>query len=652
MLALIAAVGCQCGEDPAGLTDGGTGPDTGTPGPDAVMALELTPAEAQLVTDGVTPATQAFVVTAVKSDGAREDVSAQATLTLSDPRVGNLAGADFTSALAGGEATLTAAYGGRTAEAHIVVTLQVEVFQPGPQSPTIPANSGDLIDNAPEVPGRAPTLVYPNDGVMFPPNLGGVEVHFMPGPSENWLFELRFEAANARVRVYTRCLPSFGGCIYTVHPDIWQVLADSARGLAPITLTIFGGDDVGSGRGTGGTIELNIAAADVVGGLYYWTTSNGTGIMRVDFGDPEQQPERFFPFSGDGCYGCHAVSRDGRRMSLSQNGQWDGRVTVVDVRAKAALTAVDDARREQFQSWHPDSDRFVGAFGDGNPPDTNLRIRNGDTGDVLETIPLGVEPTHPDWSPVGDRIAFTKVTHHQTSQRPGRGGIAYVSALAGGGWSAAVDLVPPEDGKNRYYPAYAPDGRALVYCESICANGDIYNGDCDGDADPVAKLWAVSADGGAPIALARANAPGVRDEGRQDLTNTYPKWAPFVDAKARDGSGRLMWFTFSSRRQYGLRAPTGTGQLLWMAAVDPDALARGEDGSYPAFALPFQDLSTSNHIAQWTTRIVPPRPDPGGSDGGTCREEGETCEPGEGDCCGNLACTESSPGRYICRLNL
>jgi hypothetical protein len=28
------------------------------------------------------------------------------------------------------------------------------------------------------------------------------------------------------------------------------------------------------------------------------------------------------------------------------------------------------------------------------------------------------------------------------------------------------------------------------------------------------------------------------------------------------------------------------------------------DPSYPAFVLPFQDLNSSNHIAQWTEEIV------------------------------------------------
>jgi hypothetical protein len=42
-----------------------------------------------------------------------------------------------------------------------------------------------------------------------------------------------------------------------------------------------------------------------------------------------------------------------------------------------------------------------------------------------------------------------------------------------------------------------------------------------------------------------------------------------------------------------------------MAAIDLDAPA-GTDPSFAAFALPFQDITTSNHIAQWTTQVVPP----------------------------------------------
>jgi len=41
-----------------------------------------------------------------------------------------------------------------------------------------------------------------------------------------------------------------------------------------------------------------------------------------------------------------------------------------------------------------------------------------------------------------------------------------------------------------------------------------------------------------------------------------------------------------------------------MVAIDPSRLARGEDPSEPAFCLPFQDISTSNHIAQWTSGVA------------------------------------------------
>jgi hypothetical protein len=74
-----------------------------------------------------------------------------------------------------------------------------------------------------------------------------------------------------------------------------------------------------------------------------------------------------------------------------------------------------------------------------------------------------------------------------------------------------------------------------------------------------------------------------------------------------------MWLTFASKRHFGLRAAPAVlarnkdaGDILWMVAVDPDKIAAGQDGSYVAFALPFQRFYKSNHIAQWTTKVVPP----------------------------------------------
>ena len=73
---------------------------------------------------------------------------------------------------------------------------------------------------------------------------------------------------------------------------------------------------------------------------------------------------------------------------------------------------------------------------------------------------------------------------------------------------------------------------------------------------------------------------------------------------------QLVWLTFSSTRQYGLRSPPPStapeeavaSTLIWMVGVDPGA--GGSDPSYSAFCLPFQDVTTSNHIAQWAKYFI------------------------------------------------
>jgi hypothetical protein len=109
--------------------------------------------------------------------------------------------------------------------------------------------------------------------------------------------------------------------------------------------------------------------------------------------------------------------------------------------------------------------------------------------------------------------------------------------------------------------------------------------------------------GASQVALAQANAPG-RTDTAVLVQNSFPKWAPFTFQRTDELSSRLHWITFSSDRRYGLRSLQPGRTLIWMAGVDPDAALGGSDPSYPAFALPFQDLTTDNHTAQWTEQIV------------------------------------------------
>lgn len=649
---ILGISGCSCDEDPPGGDAGEV--DSGPTLPPGTVALRIDPADVTLRIDGLTPATQTFTVRAEKADGSQEDVSDRAVYGLNVAYLGVMTGPTFTTAGVGGNVELTATLGTLSAKANITVELRRIVIDPMVNLPDPPSLFGGN-----EEPGRAPELVYPNDGVLLPSNLGAIEIHYRRGSQENTLFEISFSGAASTLVTYVRCTPLGNGCLYTPGDVLWAVVANSNRGEGPVTVQVRGTDDQGRAFGRSAELRIHISAAPVKGGLYYWTTSNGTGIMRTEFGQVAP-PERFYPFQGGGCHGCHSLSRNGKHMTLSINGQRDGRISLIDVAARQVLVSGEDDRREQFQTWNPAGDRFAGVWADGNPVDTNIRIRDGRTTDVLETIPIGFEPDHPDWSPRGDRIIFTRVTIHQTTQRPGRGGISYVEALGGGGWSEPRELIAPADGLNHYYPAYAPDGQFFVYNRSTCNNGSNYGGECDADADDSAQLWAMRSEGGAAVELAKASGPGITDRGETELCNSYPKWAPFVDPRFREAPGRVMWVTFSSRRNYGLREPNGSDMWLWMAAIDPDAVLAGNDGSFPAFALPFQDLGTSNHIAQWTTQIVPDESDAGprdgnldpGGDGGACLGLGDLCDPNNDRCCNGSSCSENGPGIYLCRPNI
>lgn len=648
---------CSCHSSPAGL---GAASDGGTPGGNGARdgnrppaeTLVLAPAAVRLETNGTTPARQAFTVTARLQDGTSRNVTAESVFALADPNFGTMDGPEFISGLTGGQTVVSATDGTTTATASITVVVATTRVVPPPSGGSpVPNDPGPIVDRAPPDPARAPKLVYPNDGVLVPPNLNTLEIHFRKGSDRNTLFELSFSSPYTDVKVYTRCTPLGEGCLYQTDAAVWAAMAASNRGGAPVAIQVRGTDDQGSGVGTSSSVAVNFAAVPLQGGLYYWTTSAPVGVMRVDFGAAQQAPERFFPFSGNDCYGCHALSRNGERMTISYNGQYYGQLSLVDVGGRRVLAGGPASSvREQFQTWNPSSDQFAGVWSDGAAASDVIRIHDGRTAAVTATITIDGEPDHPDWSPLGDRIIFTYVTRHQTSQRPWRGGISYVKQLPGGGWSSRVELVPPVDSTNHYYPAYAPDARFFVYDVSVCNTPNVYDRSCDADSNSSARIFAMASDGGAPVLLARANAPGPEDEGNTSLTNTFPKWAPFVDARKADGSGRVMWLTFSSRRAYGLRGEQGSNLLIWMVAVDPDAILAGKDGSYPAFALPFQDLATSNHIAQWTAKVVTTTTDGGTSgDGSACRPAGDTCNPSGDECCAGTLCQSQGAGVYLCR---
>jgi len=638
LVATAASAAVGCGFKPAGApppstgtggttaTDGGLGTG-GTVVRTTATSLTISPMTASMtVTNSAPTQTQQYTVTG-QVNGQTEDLTTQVVYTVSPSGVVTVDknGLATSTGTNGGVVTVTATSGSVSTTATLTVSYTFTGVDPN-MTGMISTDPSSLFTTTDSDSSRSPGLVYPNDGVLFPPNITGIEIHFTPG-ANNTLFEVSLSGMYTTVNAFVRCTAmGTSGCVYQPAPALWAAISTANAGLGAVSLVVRGTDDTGTSVGDSTPFHMQFSKDNIDGALYYWTTSGKSAVMRWDFSGSTQSAQAYLTPANTGvtsCIGCHALAPDGSKMVVSANGQGDGRLLLWDIANNVALQPYPLSQRSQFESWNSDGTQFVGVYGDrqsttnyAQAGPVNLMIFDGMTGMVTSTIDLGgLRGDHPDWSKSTDApntIVFTSAdpTAPTSDQRPATGGIDYVQ-YDGTTWGAPQMLVPSVLGKNRYYPALAPDGNLVVYDESTCttvpaAAGLAPDKSCDADTDATATMFltSISSQGSSPIALANANGPGVADMGATALTNSFPKWSPFVEQL--NEQQQLVWLTFSSTRQYGLRAPpassassdeTKIGTLVWMVGIIPSA--GGGDPSYTAFCLPFQDITTSNHIAQW-----------------------------------------------------
>jgi hypothetical protein len=588
----------------APAADGGGEVDAGPDGPVAPpgSVLLITPAD---LTIAVAPGAQAGVdyrVTLRTAGTYDLDVTGEAALTVDDATLGGFTGAHFTGALgASGTTVVRAAARGLTAQTSLTLAVQSVVLAPGVAADA-PAKFGGASG------GAAPTIIYPADGILVPPNLNVFEFHFLPGAG-NTLFNLSFHQGALAVDFYFGCTSVGGGCVYAPDQAAWAVLAETMRGRDAVSYTLRGVNGASPGAvGTSAAQTIRFADLDIHGGIYYWNAGAGL-IKRYEFGVSGQTAETYLNKAQAGamtCVGCHVISTDGKRIAAGNDIPGPAAYKVYDVATRTPYFSQGLLSGANFFSFSPDATQIMTSSG------SSIVLRDATTGAAQNPNPLVGNGAMPDWAPDGARMVFARP---QTALPFGADGVVNASLMImsknGASWGAPATLVPYAGANlNNYYPTFSPDGSWVLFNRCATCTSDTSTTGSSYSA-PDAEVWVVSAAGGTPLKLARAST------GECD---SWPKWAPVVQ---RYRGQPVMWLTFASKRAYGLRLAAGAQSQLWMVAFDPAAAAAGQDPGYPAFWLPFQELTSGNHIAQWAT-VVERQPCTSNSQ---C-QAGELCEDG------------------------
>jgi hypothetical protein len=602
-----------------------------------------------------------------------------------------------------------------------------------------PASATPCAASAPPI-----NIVYPPDTVLVPPNMNVISVQWTPFGAPFTKFSVDFtNNGNTDWHIITACkdqtidaqsgMPS-GGCEVVVDPVSWSKLVGANRGAGPVTITVRGTTD-GTCSTPSNPVAINFADQDLLGTYYYWksqiTAGAGVGgfIWKKVFGDlntPEVNVTPSPQTLNATCNGCHSLSRDGSRMVVysddndSDDEYSDIAGSYLDMTMNPAtefpggITQGGHGGGGQppgFSTIHPSVAYYVtsngypcvgaggacpagtGSLGYGGPVPTNgFSVWNGANGTFVNGVPIsaaGTRPTMPDWSIDGKTVVYVLPAGEFTWRQDDAhiyGGSLYTAPYTGNGTFGAPSLFLASNGENNYYPSYSPDNPMSYVIfdrvDNMNAGNRCNGGFCPDDSfsNPAARLMLMGTSAGAaPIDLQKAN--GSPLTAKVPLSNSYPRWAPFVQTYKGQ---KLLWFTFSSTRDYGVRvlnqnnspnsptlkktglyqcypsdaaetpgashgqrfAPQCQEPQLWMAPINLGEAQGTNDPSRVAFWIPYQEITTHNHTAQWTwVPQMGPAPD-----GGVCSCSGAYGPCGANNpcgCCGGQELTCDGTGQCI-----
>jgi hypothetical protein len=441
------------------------------------------------------------------------------------------------------------------------------------------------------------------------------------------------------------------------------------------------------------------------------------GIYSHDFGTFDPTPTPFYTAGASGtCVGCHNVSRDGFQMALTTDDP-DGDDEFADefphVLNVPTRTITGGAKGSPgFQTFTHDHALMVASTFK-TDKNQGFDVSTGDGATLLQTasplsaaqLATGMLVTQPDLSADDKSIVFvvpgpgTGCSMGMMMMMGADAGASCVSQqgdthffagslyAASFSTSAAMGTTNPFSAtspllvstgmRNYYYPSFSPDGNFVVF-DDAPQPGNTATTNSDGFYNRDARVKLIHYPAIPNAAAMDLPALNLAD----GLSNSWPRWSPFVQTYK---GHQILWVTFSSNRDYGLHLVnagfdncyppegptydqpqplskqnttyTGCAQpQIWMAAVivDTSTTLDSTDRSFPAFWLPFQDVTSHNHSAQWVEAVQPlPGTDGGtgggdggtgnpeggsGTEGGTCGESGASCGSTSPLCCSDVVC--------------